>query len=249
MQKNTTFIAILRTTKMKKTDPILQDIQFDDVVDIPGPEENLIKTAKMAEFLNITIPETSEWPVPSVFYITHSSESPELPILTRDFHTPLPEELNFQLPSNRFKKSQKQSLRYILKSKRDDNEWDVTTSFTVDLKKPIQAPPLVMDTTAFNLTYFDNHDSLDFTAPPFTYNRVGDHCIVTIIGPKKTSVTLPTPPRAKEGDPITGKIPKDTFFIDGKPIYGEYTVMYTALSRAGNDSSDTMAVTVTFSAS
>lgn len=234
---------------MEKTDPILKDIQFDDVVDIPGPEENLIKTAKMAESLNITILETSEWPVPSVFHITHHSEHPDQPILTHNLNTSPPKELNFQLPSDRFKKSQKQSLRYILKSKIDDNEWDVTTSFTVDLKKPIQAPPLEMDTTAFNLTYFDNHDSLDFTAPPFTYNRVGDHCIVTIMGPEKISVTLPTPPRAEAGDSITGKIPRDTFFIDGKPIYGEYTVMYTALSRAGNESIDTEAVTVTFSAS
>jgi hypothetical protein len=244
MQKNTTFIAILRTTKMEKTDPILQDIQFDDVVDIPGPEENLIKTAKMAEFLNITIPGTREWPVPSTFYITHNSEA----ILTREFNEKLPEELSFQLPSDRFKKSQKQTLQYVLKTK-DGSERPVTTSFTVDLKKPIQAPPLAMDTTAFNLAYFDNHDSLDFTAPPFTYNRVGDHCIVNIAGPEKISVTLTTPPRAKEGEPIIGKIPKNTFFIDGKAIYGEYTLMYTALSRAGNESRDTEAVTVTFSAS
>jgi len=251
MQKNTTFIAILRTTKMEKTDPILNDIQFDDVVDIPGTEENLIKTAKMEEFLNITISETSEWPVPSVFHITHSSEHPDRPIHTESFRTQLPEKLYFKLPSGRFKKSQKQSLGYILKSKRDDHgwdEWDVKTSFTVDLKNPIEAPPLEMATKEFDLAYLDSHDGLGFKAPTFTTTRVGDRCIVNINGPENISVTLETPARENE-DPITGKIPKDTFFIAGKPIYGKYTVMYTALSRAGNDSSNTEAVTVTFSAS
>jgi len=247
MQKNTTFIAILRTTHVKNFNPIFRDIQFDDVVEIPGIEENLITTAKMAEYLNITIPQTNEWPVPSYFYITHSSESGQS-ILDRHYDKPLPESLHFQLPSDRFKKSQKQTLQYVLKTK-DGSERTVTTSFTVDLKKPIQAPPLAMDTTAFNLAYFDNHDSLDFTAPPFTYNRVGDHCMVNITGPENISVTLTTPPRAKEDQPITGKIPKDTFFMDGKAIYGDYTLVYTALSRAGNESKDTEAVTVTFSAS
>lgn len=249
MQKNTTVIAGLRTTKMKgnNKEPNYGKIEFDDRVMIPGPEENLINTAKMEDFLNITIPKTSEWPVPSVFYIMHSSES-NIPILKEEYEDEFPDQLHFQLPSARFKKSKKQSLEYSLKAK-DGFEKIVTTSFTVDLKKPIQAPPLEMDTTEFNLAYFDNHDSLDFTAPPFTYNRVGDHCIVTITGPEKISVTLPTPPRAEEGDPIKGQVPKNTFFIHGKPIYGEYTLEYKALSRAGNESRDTKAVTVTFSAS
>ncbi|WP_155951446.1 hypothetical protein [Pseudomonas sp. LAIL14HWK12:I7] len=233
--------------KDNNKEPTFEKIEFDDRVMIPGPEENLINTAKMEDFLNITIPKTSEWPVPSYFYIMHSSES-GVPIFDDEYKEKLPDQLHFQLPSARFKKSKKQSLEYSLKTK-DGSEKIVTTSFTVDLKKPIQAPPLEMDTTEFNLAYFDNYDGLDFTAPPFTYNRVGDYCIVTITGPEKISATLTTPPRAKEGEPIIGKIPKNTFFIDEKPIYGEYTLMYTALSRAGNESRDTEAVTVTFSAS
>lgn len=247
MQKNTIFIAALRTTQMKNTNPVFRNIDFDDAVDIAGPEENLINTAKMAQFLNITIPETSDWPVPSIFYIMHSSER-DRPIFRESYKTPLPKSLHFQLDSDRFKKSLKQSLQYILKTE-DGFEKIVTTSFTVDLKNPIEAPPLEMATTEFDLAYLDKHDGLGFTVPPFTTPRVGDHCIINITGPEKINVALTTPPRAEEGDPIKGKVPKSTFFISGKPIYGEYTVMYTALSRAGNDSSNTEAVTVTFSAS